>query len=265
MPETIASTDGTTIAFERTGRGPSVLLIGGALSDRSAAGELVEQLSPSLSTIAYDRRGRGESGDTPPHAVEREVEDAGTLIDAVGGSSFVFGHSSGGVLALELARTRPGAVTKLALYEPPFIVDDTRPPLPNDYVEHLDELVAAGRRGDAVAYFLTNGPGVPEEQVEGMRGQPFWGGMESVAHTIAYDGRIMGETMDGSPGPLRRWASVTTPTLLMDGGASPPWQRHGVLALAEVLPNVEHRTLEGQIHGPDPTVLAPVILEFFLS
>jgi pimeloyl-ACP methyl ester carboxylesterase len=265
MPEIITSRDGTTIAFDRTGHGPPVLLIGGALSDRRAAGELAEQLPPNLSAIAYDRRGRGESGDTPPYAVEREVEDAATLIDAVGGSSFVFGHSSGAVLALELVRSRPDAVTKLALYEPPFIVDDSRRPLPDDYIEHLDELVAAGRRGEAVAYFLTNGSGVPEEQVEGMRGQPFWGGMESVAHTIAYDGRIMDDTMRGSPGPLRRWASVTTPTLVMDGGASPPWQRHGVLALAEVLPNVEHRTLEGQTHGADAAVLAPVLVEFFLA
>src|SRR5919109_1339349 len=136
MPETTTSRDGTTIAFDRTGDGPSVLLIGGALSDRTAVGERV---------------------DTPPYAVEREVEDAGSLIDAVGGSSFVFGHSSGAVLALELARSRPGAVTKLAVYEPPFIVDDSRPPLPDDYVEHLEELVGAGRRGDAVAYFLRNG------------------------------------------------------------------------------------------------------------
>jgi pimeloyl-ACP methyl ester carboxylesterase len=265
MPETTTSRDGTTIAFDRTGDGPSVLLIGGALSDRTAVRELVEQLAPKMSAIAYDRRGRGESGDTPPYAVEREVEDAGSLIDAVGGSSFVFGHSSGAVLALELARSRPGAVTKLAVYEPPFIVDDSRPPLPDDYVEHLEELVGAGRRGDAVAYFLRNGSGVPEEQVEGMRDQPFWEHMGSVAHTIAYDGRIMGDTMSGSPGPLQRWASVTTPTLVMDGGASPPWQRHGVLALAEVLPNVEHRTLEGQTHGADPAVLAPVLIEFLRS
>jgi len=265
MPETVTSNDGTTIALDRTGDGPPVLLIGGALSDRSAAGDLADLLAPRLSVVAYDRRGRGDSADTSPYAVEREVEDAAALIDAVGGSSFVFGHSSGAVLALELAGSRPEAIAKLALYEPPFIVDDSRRPLPDDYVERLDELVVAGRRGDAVAYFLTSGPGVPQEQVQGMREQPFWAQMESVAHTISYDGRIMGDTMSGSPEPLRRWASVTTPTLVMDGGASPPWQRHGVLALAEVLPNVEHQTLEGQGHGPASEVLAPVLVEFFGS
>jgi pimeloyl-ACP methyl ester carboxylesterase len=263
MTGTVASTDGTTIAFDRTGAGPPVVLIGGALSDRSAAVELADRLASQLSVVAYDRRGRGDSGDTAPYTVEREVEDAAALIAAVGGSSSVFGHSSGAVLALELARSRPEALTKLALYEPPFIVDDSRPPLPGDYVARLDELVGAGRRGDAVAYFLTIGPGVPEGQVEGMRAQPFWNQMESVAHTISYDGRIMGDTMSGSPEPLRRWASVTTPTLVMDGGASPPWQRHGVLALAEILPNVEHRTLDGQGHGPATEVLAPALLEFF--
>jgi pimeloyl-ACP methyl ester carboxylesterase len=263
MAETVTSKDDTRIAFDRIGDGPPVLLIGGALSDRTAATELSEALAPDLTVIAYDRRGRGDSGDTRPYAVEREVDDAAALVEAADGSASVFGHSSGAVLALELARAHPDAIAKLALYEPPFIVDDSRPPLPDDYVEHLDRLVAAGRRGDAVAYFLTLGPGVPEEQVEGMRGQPFWARMESVAHTIAYDGRIMGDTTSGSPEPLERWASGTTPALVMDGGASPPWQRHGVLALAEVLPNVEHRTLEGQTHGAATDVLAPVLVDFF--
>jgi hypothetical protein len=167
------------------------------------------------------------------------------------------------VLALEAARTLPTRITKLAVYEPPFIVDDRRPPLPTDYVSRLDELVSAGRRGDAVEYFLTSGPGVPADAAADMRNAPFWPAMEAVAHTIAYDGTIMGDAMSGSPAPLQRWASVTVPTLAMDGGASPPWQRHAVGALVDVLPDGRRVTLEGQDHGPAPEILAPALVEFF--
>lgn len=262
MTGTVRSSDGTTIAFERSGSGPAVVLVGGALSDRSAAGPLVSQMSDGLTLVAYDRRGRGDSGDTPPYAVEREIEDIAALVDAVGGSANVFGHSSGAALALEAAAGGL-PIAKLALYEPPFIVDDTRPPLPEDYVEHLDELVANDRRGDAVEYFMTVGVGLPAEMVAGMRETPAWPFMLAVAHTISYDGRVMGDQMSGSPKPLERWASITVPTLVMDGGASPPWQRNAVRALVDVLPNVHHRTLEGQDHGPAPEILAPAVADFF--
>jgi pimeloyl-ACP methyl ester carboxylesterase len=263
--EKVTSKDGTTIAFDRSGEGPPIVLVGGALADRSAASALAAHLSPRFTVIAFDRRGRGDSGDTAPYAVEREVEDIEALILSNGGRASVLGHSSGAVLALESARTFPGLITKLALYEPPFIVDDSRAPLPADYVTNLDDLVSAGRRGDAVEYFMTMGPGVPAEVVAGMRQEPFWSSLESTAHTLAYDGTIMGDTMGGSPAPLRRWASVGVPTLVMDGGASPDWQRHAVRALVDVLPDARQRTLEGQNHGPDPEVLAPALVEFFLA
>jgi pimeloyl-ACP methyl ester carboxylesterase len=262
LTETVRSRDGTTIAFERSGSGPALVLVGGALSDRSAAGPLVSEMTDGLTLVAYDRRGRGDSGDTPPYALEREVEDVAALIDATGGSANVFGHSSGAALSLEAA-AHGLPITKLALYEPPFIVDDTRPPLPEDYVAHLDELVANDRRGDAVEYFLTVGVGLPAEMVAGMRDSPAWPFMQAVAHTITYDGRVMGDQVSGSPKPLERWASATVPALVMDGGASPPWQHNAVRALVDVLPNVEHRTLEGQDHGPAPEVLAPALTEFF--
>lgn len=261
--ERVTSKDGTTIAFDRSGQGPAIVLVGGALSDRSAAFPIAAALAPHFSPIAFDRRGRGESGDTAPYAADREVEDIEALIFAAGGSALVFGHSSGAVLALEAARTLPDRIPKLALYEPPFIVDDSRPPLPEDYVTRLDQLVSAGRRGDAVEYFMTTGPGVPAEVVAGMRQEPFWPSMEAVAHTIAYDGTVMGDTMGGSPKPLERWASVSVKTLVMDGGASPDWQRHAVLALVDVLPDARRRTLEGQDHGPDTEVLAPALEGFF--
>jgi pimeloyl-ACP methyl ester carboxylesterase len=261
----VTSKDGTRIAFDRSGDGPSLVLVGGALADRSAAAQLSAQLAPHLTVIAYDRRGRGDSGDTAPYAVEREVEDIDALIVAAGGQAFVLGHSSGAVLALESARTFPDRIGKLALYEPPFIVDASRSLLPEDYVNHLEDLVSAARRGDAVEFFLTIAVGVPTEVVAGMRQEPFWSSMEAVAHTLSYDGTVMADTMGGSPAPLERWSSIAVPTLVMDGGASPDWQRHAVRALVDVIPGARQRTLEGQDHGPDSEVLAPVLVEFFLG
>jgi len=261
---TVTSGDGTTIAFDRSGEGPPLVLVGGALSDRLAAASLTEALASRFTVIAYDRRGRGDSGDTAPYAVEREIEDLETLVAEAGGSAFVFGHSSGAALALE-ASARGLPATKLALYEPPFIVDDGHEPLPDDYVERLAELAESGRRGDAVEYFLTSGPGVPPKVVAGMRSEPFWAGMERIAHTLAYDGAVMGDTMAGRPLPADRWASVTVPTLVMDGDQSPAWARNSVAALAEILPNSERRSLEGQDHGAASEVLAPVLVDFFIG
>jgi pimeloyl-ACP methyl ester carboxylesterase len=261
---TITSMDGTTIAFDRSGDGPPLVLVGGALSDRSAAVSLAEALAPRFSVFAYDRRGRGDSGDTAPYAVQREVEDLAAVVAEAGGSAFVFGHSSGAALVLEAA-AHGLPVTKLALYEPPFVIDDGHEPLPDDYVERLTELSASGHGGDAVEYFLTSGPGVPPEVIAGMRDEPFWPAMEAMAHTLAYDGEIMGDTMAGRPLPADRWASVTVPTLVMDGDQSPEWARNSVAALAEVLPNAERRSLAGQDHGAASEVLAPVLVEFFLD
>jgi pimeloyl-ACP methyl ester carboxylesterase len=258
----VRSKDGTAIAFDQSGDGPAIILVGGAMSTRSASVPLAALLAPHFTVFAYDRRGRGDSGDTAPYAVEREVDDLAALISQAGGSAFVCGHSSGAALALEAA-ARGLAITKLALYEPPFIVDDSRPPLPGDYVTQLTELIASGRRGDAVAYFMTTGVGLPVEAVAQMRHDPMWPALEDVAHTLPYDGTIMGDTMRGNPLPLKRWASVTVPTLVMDGGESPAWQRTAVQALVDVLPQAQRRTLEGQTHGVAPDALAPVLEEFF--
>lgn len=259
---TVTSNDGTTIAFDRSGGGPPVILVGGALSDRTAAARLAALLAPRFTVISYDRRGRGDSGDTPPYAVDREIEDLAALIDAAGGDAFVFGHSSGAALALHAAAAGI-AIPRLALYEPPFSVDDSRVALPADYGSHLDELIASGRRGDAVEYFMTVAVAAPPELVAGMRHSPGWPAMEAMAHTITYDNAVMGDTMRGSPAPLRRFAAVQAPTLVMDGGASPAWLQNAARALASVLPDAQHRTLEGQTHGFDPAVLAPVLVEFF--
>lgn len=259
---TVTSKDGTTIAFERSGEGPPLIVVGGALNTRAAAGTLAELLAPSFTVYAYDRRGRGDSGDTVPYAVEREVEDLQALVEDAGGTAYAYGHSSGGVLALEAATASTG-ITKLVMYEPPFIVDDSRPPLPEDYVGHLRELAASGRRGEAVEYFMITGVGVPPEAVPSMKESPFWPSLEALAHTLWYDGAIMGDYMAGKPLPADRWSSVTISTLVIDGGASPPSLGNAVQGLVDVLPNARRRTMEGQTHEVDPTLLAPVLTEFF--
>src|SRR6266704_5313300 len=182
----VISKDGTPIAFDQSGQGPAIILVASATATRLDEASLAAALAPHFTVFAYDRRGRGESGDTAPYAVEREVEDIDALITEAGGSAFVFGHSSGAVLALEAARLLPTKITKLALYEPPFIVDDSHPPSPPDYASRLMELVSSGRRGEAVEYFMTE-VGTPAEMVAQMRQSPMWLGLEEVAHTLAYD------------------------------------------------------------------------------
>jgi pimeloyl-ACP methyl ester carboxylesterase len=264
---TVTSKDGTTIAFDRRGEGPAVILVGGAIQHRaidSNTARLAELLAPKFTVYHYDRRGRGDSGDTAPYAVEREVEDIDALIRDAGGSAALFGMSSGAVLILEAA-DRGLAITKLALYEPPFMVDDSRPPLPEDYRERLTRMLAEGRRGDAVELFMTEAVGVPADAVASMRGAPFWSGLESVAHTLPYDDAIMGDTTSGAPLPAGRWATVTIPTLVIDGGESPAWARNAVQAIVDVLPRGQRHTLEGQTHQVDSDVLAPVVEDFFID
>ena len=258
----VSSKDGTTIVFDRTGRGPALVLVGGALNDRGSGAALGALLAPSFTAYTYDRRGRGDSGDTPPYAVEREVEDIEALVAEAGGSAFLMGHSSGAALVIETA-ARIGGIGKIALYEPPYNVDDTRPPIPRDYVAHLGALVAEDRRGDAVEYFMVTGVGLPPEAAAQMRGAPFWPSLEAVAHTLPYDGRVMGLDRADRSLPVERWKAITARALVMDGGASPGWARNAVRAVADALPNAERRTLPGQTHEVDPAVLAQVMIEFF--
>jgi pimeloyl-ACP methyl ester carboxylesterase len=262
---TITSKDGTPIAVDRSGMGPPVILVGGALSDRSSAAPLAAALAPHVTVVAYDRRGRADSGDTPPYAVEREVEDIAALIDDAGGVACVFGRSSGAALALEAASTLGTTVEKLALYEPPFFVNDSRTPVPPDYTTHLDALLSAGRRGDAVAYFLTVAVEVPAETVALMRQQPSWAAMEALAHTLPYDNAVLGDTMLGQPLPTARWVTAAIPTLVVDDGDSPPWMHEAAQAVADALPAARRRTLPGQGHDPAPAVLVPLLVEHFTS
>jgi pimeloyl-ACP methyl ester carboxylesterase len=254
--ETVTSKDGTTIAFDRLGSGPPVVLVCGGSVDRTADAAIAQELASDFTVFNYDRRGRGDSGDTLPYAVDREVEDIEAVIGAAGGSAFLWGSSSGAVLGLIAAETVP--VTKLALWEPPFIPEDLPRP-PEDQVSQYETMVAEGRRGDAVEYFLTKIIGMPAEVVAGARTQPWWAASEALAHTLAYDARIMGDYSI----PKDRAASVKVPTMVIAGGADFPWMRQTAETLAAALPDGQVRLLEGQGHDVDPGVLAPVLREFF--
>ncbi len=254
---TVTSSDGTTIAFDQLGDGPPIILVGGGSVDRSANAPLAALLASHFTVINYDRRGRGDSGDAPPYAVEREIEDLDALINEAGGSAFVYGTSSGGALALEAAASGL-AITKLALWEPPFVLDESRRP-PADQVERYDQMIAAGRRGDAVEYFMTKVVGLPPEFVAYARTQPFWQAQKALAHTLAYDATIMGDHSL----PVERAAAVTVPTLVLAGEANFPFMRETAQALADVVPDAQSRILEGQEHNVAPEALAPVLEEFF--
>ena len=264
--QTVTSKDGTTIAFDKVGSGPAVILVNGATAYRAfnpTMAQLAELLGQHFTVYNYDRRGRGASSDTQPFAKEREMEDLQALVEDAGGNAMVFGISSGAVVSLDAAAVTPG-MTKVGVYEPPLIVDDSRQPVPADYTEHLTTLAAQGKRDEAVAYFLTQAVGIPAEYIGGIKqDQATWSGVTGVAHTIAYDAAFVGNVMQGKPLPPDRWARVTVLVLVVDGGASDAWIHHGADALANVLPHASRQTLEGQTHMVDPKVLAPVISEFF--
>lgn len=268
--KSITSKDGTRIAFDQSGEGPALILVAAAAMTRAEEASLAAALAPYFNVFAYDRRARGDSGDTRPYAVEREVEDLAAVIAVAGGSAFVYGHSSGAVLALEAARLLATQVTKLALYEPPFIIDATHAPQPEEFAVQLDTFVAAGQQGDAVGRWMAF-MGIPVEGIAHLRQTPMWPRMEALAQSLVYDATIMQETQQGSPAPLKQWASVAIPTLVLDGtlmmGSEDlhAFMRHGVDALAAVLPNAQRRILEGQDHGPADEVLAPALREFFIG
>lgn len=260
----VMSKDGTSIAYDKTGNGPALILVDGALCYRASGpnGPLAEQLKKDFTVYTYDRRGRGDSDEKKPYAIMREVEDIDALIHEAGGSAYVFGSSSGAALALEAAKHLP-AIKKLALYEAPFVVDDSRPAVPEDYLDQLNEQVASGRRGAAIKLFMRKGVGVPAIFVAMMPLMPAWKKMKAIAHTLPYDTMLTVDHQRGEPLPAEAWSSVTVPTLVGVGGKSPAWMNNAMQALANELPNTKHRTLEGQTHIVKPEALAPVLTEFF--
>jgi pimeloyl-ACP methyl ester carboxylesterase len=261
---TVRSKDGTMIAFDEQGDGPALILVDGAMSTRSSGSkpDLAKLLAQHFTVYSYDRRGRGDSGDTRPYAVEREIEDIDAMIDEAGGSAFVYGHSSGGSLALEAAVELGDKVIKLAVYEVPYNDDPEARKAWGEYIKNLTEALASDRRGDAIALFMAY-VGMPAAQIEAMRHAPFWAGMEAVAPTLAYDHTaIMGK--DGSI-PTERAARVHVPTLVMNGGNGAPFMLETARTLSKAIPVAELRTLDGQTHDVHPGALAPVLVQFFAA
>jgi pimeloyl-ACP methyl ester carboxylesterase len=262
--DTVRSKDGTTIAFDEEGAGPALILVDGAMTTRSSGSkpELAKVLAQHFTVYRYDRRGRGDSGDTKPYAVEREIEDINALIDEAGGSAFVYGHSSGGCLALDAAVELGDKIKKLAMYEAPYNDDPEAQKVWGVYIKNLTEALVADRRGDAVALFMAL-VGMPAAQIEGMRHAPFWAGMEAVAPTLAYDHTaIMGK--DGTI-PIERAARVHVPTLVMSGGNGAPFMLVTAKTLSKTIPLAKLSTLDGQTHDVHPESLAPVLVEFFAA
>jgi pimeloyl-ACP methyl ester carboxylesterase len=264
---TIISHDGTRIVYDRLGEGTPLVLVDGATGHRAFTGfdELAHLLSSDFSVVWYDRRGRGESTDIVPYAPEREIEDLEAIINDLGGRAFVYGISSGAVLALEAVRRLQGKVTKLVVYEPPFVVDASRPPVSENYVTHLQDLLTQGRRGDALLYFMTEAVGLPAEYVEPMRQSPQWPVLLSIAHTLPYDGTIMADTMRGNPESLMKFAEITTPTLVLAGGESAEWMQKAAKTISEIISDSRFEMLPHQTHTVSSEVLAPVLRFFFLN
>jgi pimeloyl-ACP methyl ester carboxylesterase len=256
---TVTSKDGTRIAYDKVGRGRVVILVLGALNSRKSGAKLAKLLAPRFTVITYDRRGRGDSTDTVPYSPQREVEDIEALIDEVGGPVYLYGHSSGAAIALEAAFRLRRRVRKLAIYEAPYALDVDARKAAKEYNGLLKKLLASKRNGDAVALFI-RAVGVSEKQIQALRRMPMWRGLEAMAPTLAHDSEVLGE---GHSLPTALLAGVTTPTIVMHGGAGAPSMRDAAQAITEAIPNAQLRTLAGQTHGVKPKVLAPVLEEFF--
>ena len=260
---TVSSRDGTAIAYERVGDGPAVILVDGALCHRASgpARPLAARLAERFTVYAYDRRGRGDSGDAATYAVQREVEDLEALVAEAGGRVHLYGISSGAVLALDAVAAGLD-VDRLAVYEPPFVVDDSRAPIGPEYPEQLRALLAADRRADAVRLFMRQ-VGLPRVIVALMRVLPAWKQLKAVAHTLPYDAALTVDFQRGTPLDPERWSAVGVPVLVGCGGKSPAWMRTGTAALAALLPDARSCVLPGQTHMVSPKALGPVLSDFF--
>lgn len=259
MTNTVLSADGTSIAYDLLGSGLPAVVVGGATCDRARTADTAAALAEHFTVVNYDRRGRGDSGDTLPYAVSREIDDLAALLAEVGGSAFVYGHSSGAALVLRaLAAGLP--ITRAVLHEPPYGPESAAGSA-RSYRASLLELLEAGRRDDALALFFTI-TGVPEPMVDEWRTQPWWAGTSALAPTLAYDSAVMDDAAGGTA-PLAIARTIATPTLVLVGGASPDWMVATDRALAAALPAGELQILEGEEHVVAPKILAPVLSDYF--
>jgi len=255
----VRSKDGTTIAYERSGSGPALILVDGALCSRAfgPSPKLATRLAPHFTVYAYDRRGRGQSGDTPPYSPAREVEDIAALIEAAGGSACLLGLSSGGALALEAAASGL-PIKKVVAYEPPY-VDDAGQRGGAAHEVQLKGLLAIGNRGGAVKYFMQDMVGAPGPVVVMMQLVPWvWRKLKAVAHTLPYDAAVMTQFRI----PRTRFASIATPALVMNGSKTDARLKEAARAIADAVPGARHRELPGQTHNVKAAVLTPAVVDF---
>jgi pimeloyl-ACP methyl ester carboxylesterase len=254
--QTVTSKDGTRLAVDVVGTGPAIVLVSGGSVDRGSNAGLADVLKTDFTVYNHDRRGRGDSGDTLPYAVEREIEDIEAVIALAGGKAHLYGSSSGAGLALEAAAAGV-PVDKLVLWEPPYNLDPAGRP-PADSVEQLDRMVADGRRGDAAEFFMTQMVRLPAEFAAFAKTQPWWAAQEAIAHTLAYDARVMGDYSV----PTATAARVTVPTIILTGGASFALFKPTSEALVAAMPNARTEVLDGQEHNVDPMVLGEAMNAF---
>ncbi len=260
-PEFVTSKDGTKIAYEKLGKGPAVILVGGAMVTRKDNSGLADLLAHHFTVYNYDRRGRGDSTDTKPFSVEREIEDIAALIDQAGDSVNLYGISSGAALALQAAARLGIKIKRLALYEAPY-TEEGAVKAWQEYRSNVEASIAENRRGDAVVFFMKY-VGLPDEMIAGMKNSPMWPAMEAVAPTLPYDAAALGT--DGLV-PTELAATITAKTLVMDGGASlkiMPFMHLAADKLSAAIPNATRHTIEGQGHDISPDILAPVLTKFF--
>jgi pimeloyl-ACP methyl ester carboxylesterase len=254
--ETVTSADGTSIAYERSGSGPALVVATGAFCDRMSSVPLAEHLGDRYTVYRFDRRGRGDSGDTPPWSVQREVEDLAAVAAASGEKPLVYGHSSGASLALESAASGV-PMLKLAVYEPPYAPGEGTA---SETADRMASLCASGQPDEAAVLFLRN-TGMAGEQIEQMRTMPFWARMVSLAPQLAYDVRLG----NGGAVPVDRLGTIACPTLALAGELSAPWATDGAAAIAAAVPDGRFEIVAGQHHGVDQAVTAGFLRAFFAT
>jgi pimeloyl-ACP methyl ester carboxylesterase len=254
--ETVKSADGTLIAYDRTGDGPALIVSVGAFCTRHTFVAPAE-LTDRFTVVTYDRRGRGDSGDTQPFAAEREYEDLAAVAVATGPQPpFVFGHSSGAAIALRAAAAGL-PVAALVAYEAPFLNEDSPRPAA-DPAERIRQLVGEGRRGDAVAFWMSDVVGMPAEMLAQMDGAPWVKDLEPLTPTLPYDIAV---TAGGVP--AAELGRITAPVLILGGRNSPPWFQRSVAEQAALTPGAQLRMLDGFDHNAPVEVITPILTGFF--
>lgn len=253
----VTSRDGTRIGYDRTGSGPALIVIGGGPVDRTAESPLAALLAEQFTVYTYDRRGRGDTVDTAPYSVDREFDDLQALITEAGGSVMMYGTSGGGMIAIQAA-ARGLAITKLALWEVPYILPGTREPVPADYRDRQYALRAEGRLSEMMELFMLEAALMPADFVAGMKAAPFWDAMAGGAGCLAYDADVAADFAL----PADALKSITVPTIVIDGGTT-PWLTAAAEAITAAVPDAARTTLHGQPHNVDAAAIAPAVLEFF--